>query len=1018
VNRKRFGIVARLQTAFAAMLMVLPPGQLSDSHSPQGEAGETLRTGQSIAGEIAGRERHRYRVHLRSGDYAAVRVEQRGIDLTIAVYGVDRELIADFQADPRPYGREDVELVATADGEYELTVTAIGPLGKRAPYDIALVSTRPAVDGDRSAQEWRHLRTLGGQLLETGQLPPARPLLDRSLALAERGRGNDDVEVAAILNQLASAFEDGTDFRRAEELHMRALVILERANGPDDPSVATTLSRLAFVYQHNGKLPAAERAISRALDLLETTIDTGHPMFASALVNASNVRLERGDFEKAEEFDRRALAILENAGETGSILYASTLNNLGLSFMDRMDFTTAQQYFERAIEIGERLRGRDSYWSANTLQNLGIVARQRKDYATAEQYQLRVLAIRKNMVGPEHGDVAATLNNLALIYRDKGDIPRALETMTEALRVFEAAQGPYAGGTLIAVGNLARMYAAQRDFTNAIVFQRRADAIVEVQIALNLAVGSERQKLALVNSSVDRTDRTISLHLNLAPDDEDAAALAGLVVLQRKGRVLDAMTDTFEAVRRRADAPEERALLDQLRTTTAELASVALNPPSDLSGSERRRSIGELERRKEKLEAQMSDRNAEFRLRTQPVTVDSVDAAVPRDTALVEFKVFRPFDPKNSRNSEAYGPRHYAAYVFRHGGPPRGRDLGAADAIDRSVEAFRQALRDPARADVKRLARALDRQVFEPVRSLVGDATRLLLSPDGELNLIPFEALVDETSRFGIERYAISYLTSGRDLLRVQAPRLAQSSPIVVADPTFGEPRDSQGAGAVRQGVKAARRSITIGPNMSAMYFAPLDGTSAEARVIKSLFPDARVLIHQQATKTALGKIDAPRLLHIATHGFFIEDTQTKIENPLLRSGLALTGANLRADNTGILTALEAANLNLWGTQLVTLSACDTGIGEVKTGEGVYGLRRAFLLAGAESLVMSLWPVNDVVTREMMTAYYRGLKSGLGREDALREAQRAMLARSSRRHPFYWASFILAGDWTPLDAPR
>jgi CHAT domain-containing protein len=143
-----------------------------------------------------------------------------------------------------------------------------------------------------------------------------------------------------------------------------------------------------------------------------------------------------------------------------------------------------------------------------------------------------------------------------------------------------------------------------------------------------------------------------------------------------------------------------------------------------------------------------------------------------------------------------------------------------------------------------------------------------------------------------------------------------------------------------------------------------------------------------------------------------------KIENPLLRSGLALAGANNRGDGTkedGILTALEASGLNLWGTKLVVLSACDTGLGEVKNGEGVYGLRRAFVLAGAESLVMSLWSVSDYVTREMMTGYYKNLKQGMGRGEALRQVQLEMLKRNDRKHPFYWAGFIQSGEWTNLD---
>jgi CHAT domain-containing protein len=140
----------------------------------------------------------------------------------------------------------------------------------------------------------------------------------------------------------------------------------------------------------------------------------------------------------------------------------------------------------------------------------------------------------------------------------------------------------------------------------------------------------------------------------------------------------------------------------------------------------------------------------------------------------------------------------------------------------------------------------------------------------------------------------------------------------------------------------------------------------------------------------------------------------------MLRSGLALTGANLTASGRGdgILTALEASGLDLWGTRLVTLSACDTGIGEVRNGEGVYGLRRAFVLAGAETLVMSLWPVSDYIARDMMVAYYTGLRAGLGRGDALRQARLALLKRETRRHPYYWAGFIQSGEWADLNGRR
>jgi CHAT domain-containing protein len=224
---------------------------------------------------------------------------------------------------------------------------------------------------------------------------------------------------------------------------------------------------------------------------------------------------------------------------------------------------------------------------------------------------------------------------------------------------------------------------------------------------------------------------------------------------------------------------------------------------------------------------------------------------------------------------------------------------------------------------------------------------------------------------------------------------------------------------------------------LSSLYFAPLGGTAEESRAIKLLLPDAKVFTHDQATESALRRTEAPRILHVATHGFFLTRASASssnptatgtraitanatLENPLLRSGLAFAGANVRSntDDDGIVTALEASGLNLWGTKLVTLSACDTGVGEVKNGEGVYGLRRAFVLAGTETLVMSLWPVSDYMTRELMTAYYTGLTRGKGRGEALRDVQLVALKRKGREHPFYWASFIQSGEWADLEGRR
>jgi CHAT domain-containing protein len=420
-----------------------------------------------------------------------------------------------------------------------------------------------------------------------------------------------------------------------------------------------------------------------------------------------------------------------------------------------------------------------------------------------------------------------------------------------------------------------------------------------------------------------------------------------------------------------------------------------------------------------------------------------VRSAIPTDGALIEFAVYRSFDPKAPENPKAFGESRYAAYVIRNQGGVQWAELGTEKEIDALIAQLRESLRDPQRQDAHQLARALDGKVMQPIRSLLGDAKQLLVSPDGELNLVPFAALVDQQGRYLIQRYSFTYLTSGRDLLRLQVARESKSKPLVVANPSFGEQPAEQLAKANPATKPIARsssrrRSVTSAPSLADAYFAPLDATAVEARAIQTLFPDANILTGVDATESAVKQVAAPRILHLATHGFFLSvppamagasgtstatrgnSASTKVENPLLRSGLAFAGANLRngSNDDGILTALEASGLNLWGTKLVVLSACDTGLGEVRNGEGVYGLRRAFFLAGTESLVMSLWPISDYTTRQLMTDYYRNLKQGMGRGEALRQVQLDMLKRNPHLHPFYWANFIQAGEWANLDGKR
>lgn len=957
-----------------------------------------LEAGVPVERELAEGQRHIYQLTLAEGQYYKVVIRQLGVSVRVSLGQPDGETY--FVIDiPQRTPEVNIERVAESSGVYRLDVIARtkAPTGR---YEIRVAELRAATGDESALQRARGLFRKRIGLVREGKYAEAIPLMTRVLEIRESVLGPENLEVAETLGFLAADYMLVGDYASAEPLEMRALEIVKKLLGPDHPGAASATFSLGTLYYAKGDQLKAERMFQKVLDIFGKSQRTESITAASAFSYLGDIYYARGNNEKAEDYYRKSLA------------------------------------------VREKLFGPGHFHLAASFASLGRVAYAAGDYAKAEQMFGRALALSVKALGEDNPGVTGYRNDLASAYAAKGDYAKAEGQYRQALSAHErnaAMSSPDVQETLF---GLARLYAARGAVSDALKFQMRASELEERYLGLNLTVGSERQKLAMLSTHSERSDVTISLNTRLAPDDPDAVALSALTLLRRKGRVLDAMVDTFSNLRQRADA-QDQILLDQLSEVTSRLARLVLNGPQNTSPEEHQKAVKALEDRKEELESEIGRRSAEFRTQSQPITLKAIKAAIPTRAALIEFAAYRPFDPKAKGGAGAFGDTRYAVYILRGQGATRGKDLGATGEIDAVLHAWRQALRDPGRRDVRRLARAVDERVMRPVRALVGDATQLLVSPDGELNLIPFEALVDEDGKYLVQRYSFAYLTSGRDLLRFQVRHESRSRPVVLADPMFGEPAVIvSGGGAGRNVVAGARIRL----DYSQFFFGPLPGVGAEVRALRELLPQADFLTKEQATKAALKRVAGPSILHIATHGFFLK-TATRasepspahakdatragksvatgklvanVENPLLRSGLALAGANRGAGGVddGMLTAFEIAHLDLWGTKLVVLSACDTGVGEVRNGEGVYGLRRAFMLAGAESQMMSLWPVSDTSTHDLMVGYYTGLMRGEGRGAALRAAQLHLLRGKARSHPYYWAGFIQTGEWADLKGER
>jgi CHAT domain-containing protein/tetratricopeptide (TPR) repeat protein len=936
---------------------------------------ERLQVGKLIEREMKGGETHAYTVALTTGELLDVVVDQKGIDVVVTITGPDGRKPLEADSPHGPLGQEVVWFVAEAAGEHRIEIRSLDTGRPHGRYVLGPCTLRPASESDRmraqAILEAVSLRKQVDALYQAEEFRQAIPLAERAAALEESLGSREPLDLAYAIHNVAGLYASVGQYAPAEPLALRALSLYEKALGPDHWGLAMPLNTVAALLSEQGRNEKAEPFLVRVLELREKTLGPDHPDFGMSLNNLGTLYIRMGRLEDAKPLFARSLEIFERLlGPENPNLYYPFLN-LGRLYLESNSGEPGEveRLFARALAIAEKTWGAESLNTASVTANLGWVHWNAGELGKAEACFSKALGIYERRLGPDHRDVCVVL-------RELGGVIAAAGRTTDAIRRF---------------AHLSDM--RERDLTR------------------NLAAGSEQAKLDYLEITNGDMSQSISLHMYEAPEDPAAMRVAVESVLRRKGRILDEVTDQIAALRRNAP-PDDQQLFDELASARARLSEFVLRGPEAAPNGEYRKTRDELESKIDRVEGQLSSRSSRYRAQLSPVTLDAVRKEIPAHTALIEIARFTPVEFVKSHPRTVYKQPRYVAYVLFPTGDVRWADLGDASLVDDLVKQASMALRDPRRGDSRAATRQLYDRVMRPIRPLLGRATHLLISPDSLLHLVPFAALLDEHDRYLVERYAICHVSSGRDLVRRGGLRDSSSASLIVAAPDFG------------QTAEGAPVAATRATDISRVRFRTLSTAELEAREVAQLIGESAILTGTRATETSLKQCAAPRVLHIATHGFFFDEASLEsVDTPsptnwLLRSGLALAGANRRDGGNGedgILTAMEASGLDLWGTKLVVLSACDTGVGGVRTSEGVYGLRRALVLAGSETQVMSLWSVDDRATRDLMVAYYKELLSGAGRAEAMQRVQRALLKDPKRRHPSYWAAFIVSGDWRPLD---
>ena len=925
------------------------------------------------------------------------------------------------------------------------------PLYKRA------IDIREKALGSDHADVATLLDNLGALYEDQGRYTEAEPLYKRALAIREKALGPDHPDVALSLNNLAALYFDQGRYADAGTLLRRALAINEKTLSADHPQVATALNNLAALYKKQGRYPDAEPFYKRALAIREKALGPDHPDVALSLNNLAELYEAQGRYADVEPFYKRALAIREKALGPDHPDVAISLNNLAELYRTQGRYADAEPPYKRALAILEKALGPDHPNVATSLNNLAALYDDQARYADAEPLDKRALAIREKSLGADNPDVATSLNNLGELYFRQGRYADAEPLLRRALAIREKALGPEHPLLGLSLMNLAALFYAEAQPAQAEPFFNRAFETLANQFQYYFTYMSEKERLAFLATVQYQFPEYFSFCLTYHLQFPELAGKMYDTVLWEKGFIAQSAA-ALEAKIQAGGDPEAIRLLDRLTEKKSEVARLVSAPAAAEAEkqAERRKQIAELEQEANDLEKELVKRSGTLaeEKRLARVTWQQVRDALKKDDAAVEIVSFPFYDAKNGSSPISY----VALIVTPESTQPKIVVLGGTkDSASQPMEDYRLLV-----SEVQGRALAIGTRFYEsfwqPLETALGTARRIYLSADGVLNQVSLGVVPRDDGKLLMEAYDLRIVTSTKDLLRSIHPS-ASNNALLVGNPQFLLSPEQQRAAVARPRSPGGQQEAVLkasGPDPSATLrsatlavrggcdpsppqggvLCPLPATAVELQTIALLLRARNWQVAVEQRENALEEVvkaaQHPRVLHLSTHGFFLSDRQVKrnqsalgqpagLEDPMLRSGLFFAGADrvlggdppLAGADNGVLTAYEAATLNLQGTELVVLSACETGLGQTQAGEGVFGLRRALQEAGAESVLMSMWSVPDRETEELMTQFYKNWLSGMTKPDALRNAQMTERDRVRKHYgkdlPYYWGAFVLVG---------
>lgn len=906
---------------------------------------------------------------------------------------------------------------------------------KAKPLYIQATEIRKALLDENHPNYALSLNNLASLYVSMGEYENAKSLFLQALAITKKISGDYSLDYAVALSNLGNLYGTTWEYAKSETFILQGLNIIKKVSGSTSLDYATCLNNLGNLYSVRGWDERAEPVYLQVLEILRNILGEERLEVAILLNNLASLNESMGQYEKATSFYLQALEILKKIVGENHTEYANCLSNLASLYINMGRYEKAESLFLQAREILKKTVGENHLNYALKLSSTAKLFAITHQYEKAESLFLQTREILKKTVGENHPAYAQNLNNLAYVYEGMSRYENAMSLYAESIELTKRNLGKNHPSYAISLSNLALLYQKNEQYDKAgpLFTESRTIKISNMLGVFNIL--SEKEKGNYLAYKMDLNSTQNSLLYTYYKENSDFIKENYNLQLLLKSIGLYSSKNVIESARINNDT-----LIQNVFNRWQNKRSI-LSMQYSLPMATRREDLSQIEFETEMLEKELTRKSAEFRSQQQTLQIKTNDVQknLQPDEVAIEFISFPLFNKKWTDSTI------YAAYILhKNDSVPVFVSLceekqiqklfdSAGSTATSMVSNFYRGFKVDNKNE-KALGKELYKLVWQPLEPYLNGIKKISYSPAGKLYSIAFHALPVDSTTVLMDKYELQQYTSTRQVaLREQEKQNSKPAGITL----FGDASFTLDS---LQIVKSKKKS----ENISTSIYAPqnrgtrgatwshLPGTGEEVKKIKNLFEKnniaAKSFTQIAASEENLKALNgnSPQILHIATHGFFLpepdkkrkennfnnENTYSLADDPLLRSGLILAGGNyawsgktpIEGVEDGIATAYEISQLNLSNTELVVLSACETALGDVKGSEGVFGLQRAFKMAGVKKMIVSLWQVPDKETAELMSAFYNYWMKGKTIEASFAQAQADMRKKYS---PFYWAAFVL-----------